>query len=398
MYTFRMRAYAAAHFDWDDVLTIGWPDAEAKLQSEYTGGDSGRAYPVTIHGEIRGDGQSIEEAEPRLAGAIGNTLPLIGLASNAAIADPLAIATHGLDLTTPQPFTAYQTPGPDQWFPPGGRRIDLEATREFMHAVGTHPQTELLQRAIETYRRALGHWVPEQHLLAGEFLYISAETLSRFQIESRAADKGITAKNLARFEGLGNEKQLRARYLRNDIFGGDGAALEAMQKASDGFEHGFMSVEDVRGLVESVLEQSMGHVRRALIEASGLDPALRERLLADRYKEPRGLVPAIRFARGELSRQDPSSPPPVMEGAPVEVEWDVKQVGVSHDSEGKVNIAWQTRVTATKLPENTTLGVHSFGMRAAHVTPSGEPSLIEVERAGDEAADPPPEVESTGPE
>ncbi len=35
-YTVRMRAYAAAHFAFDDVLTVSWPDADAKLQSEYT--------------------------------------------------------------------------------------------------------------------------------------------------------------------------------------------------------------------------------------------------------------------------------------------------------------------------------------------------------------------------
>jgi hypothetical protein len=88
-FLFRMRAHAAAHFAWDDILTVTWPDAEAKLQSEYTGGKSGRAYPVTIHGEIRGGGQSLEEVEPRYASALGNTLAIIAVAANAAIGDPL---------------------------------------------------------------------------------------------------------------------------------------------------------------------------------------------------------------------------------------------------------------------------------------------------------------------
>src|SRR5687768_16638468 len=103
LFAFRMRAYAAAHFEWDELLTVTWPDAEAKLQSEYTGGEDGRAYAVTIHGEIRGPGASIEEAEPRLANSIGNTLPIIAVGANAAVADPLAIATHGIDLREPQP-------------------------------------------------------------------------------------------------------------------------------------------------------------------------------------------------------------------------------------------------------------------------------------------------------
>jgi len=129
-----MRAYAAAHFEFDDVLHVAWPEAEAWLQSEYTGGEDGRAYPVTIHGEIRGEAGSIAEAEPRLANMIGITLPLIALASNGAVDDPLAVATYGLDLTNPQPFIGYQTPRATDWFPPGARKIDTAATLALMTA------------------------------------------------------------------------------------------------------------------------------------------------------------------------------------------------------------------------------------------------------------------------
>jgi hypothetical protein len=59
-------------------------------ESEYTGREDGRAYPVTIHGEIRGEGESLDKAEPRLANAISSVLPILALAGNAAIADPLA--------------------------------------------------------------------------------------------------------------------------------------------------------------------------------------------------------------------------------------------------------------------------------------------------------------------
>jgi len=186
-FSFSMRAYAAAHFGWEDVLTVTWSDAEAKIRSEYTGGVDGRAYPVTIHGEIRGPGESLEEAQPRLARAIGNTLPMIALSANAAVADPFAIATYGLDITEAQPFIGYRTPGADEWFPPGKRAIDLDGTLALMEAMGRLAQAELLHRAVEAYRRALSYWIPEQQLLAGEFLFVAAETLSRFIVESRAA-------------------------------------------------------------------------------------------------------------------------------------------------------------------------------------------------------------------
>ncbi len=295
MFTFRMRAHAAAHFEWNDLLTATWLDTEAKFQSEYTGGDDGRAYPVTIHGEIRGEGASLNEAEPRLAGAISSVLPILALAANAAIADPLAVAAHGLDLTNPQPFRGYRTPHADEWFPPGKRRFNIEATLALVEAVGRHPQSDLLHRCVEAYRRALTHWVPEQRLMAGEFLFIAAETLSRFLIESRAASHGMTPKNLAQLLKAGSQDALSEQYLKAEIFAGDDEAREAMEEASNGFEHGYMSVDQVRGLMEPVLERAMGHVRAALVAASGATSEMAGRLLADNYAEPRGLIPENHF-------------------------------------------------------------------------------------------------------
>jgi hypothetical protein len=153
---------------------------------------------------------------------------------------------------------------------PTRERIDPEATKAFMTAVGHHDERDLLLRAMESYRRALENWVPELQLLAGEFLYIAGETLSRFLIESRASAQGMTPKNLARLEKANGEKALRQRYLAQEIFDGDIEALEAMQQASDGFEHGYMAVQDVRGLLEPVLERSMAHVRQRAYHRVGI--------------------------------------------------------------------------------------------------------------------------------
>jgi hypothetical protein len=377
-----MRAYSAAHFEFDDVLTLTWPDAEAKLQSEYTGGDDGRAYPVTIHGEIRGNASSLEEAQTRLSGAIGNTLPLVALASNAAIADPLAVAVYGLELSTPQPFMGYRTPSPADWFPPGKRRIDAEATLALMSAVGQHPQSDLLHRAIESYRRALGHWFPEEQLLAGEFLFICAETLSRFAIESRAAARGITPKNLVRLDGSGTETKFRWRYLNDEVFAGDTAALDALKEASDGFEHGYMAFEDARKRQEPVLERAFACMRRALIGAAEAPDEMADRPLADSYVEPRALVPVLNIVRGELKVKDLTRPVPALDGAAIELDWQVSEPTASRRPDGEVDITFRRRVTARRLPDNVSLTISSIGMRAAHVVPSdAEPLQVEVERA-----------------
>ncbi len=194
-FVFKMRAYAAAHFDFNQHIEITWPDARAILQSEYTGGASGRAYAVTLYAEIFGEAESLEAAQRHLSGLIGNTLPIVAVAANAAIDNPLAIAVFGLDLSEPQELLWYSTPHASDFFPPGLRKIDPKATLELMTAVGHHPQNDLLHRAMESYRNALVNWFPERRLLAGEFLYIAAETLSRFLLETRAAERGMTPTN-----------------------------------------------------------------------------------------------------------------------------------------------------------------------------------------------------------
>ncbi len=368
----RVRAYSASHFDFDQHIEVTWPDASAIFVSEYTGGEDNRLYPITIHGEIRGMCESLEDAERRLSNAIAGVYPILALAGNAAVADPLALASYGLDISSPQPAIFYQTPVATRWFPPGGRRFDLEATFALICAIGQHPQSALLLRAVESYRRALGHWIPEQRLMAGEFLFVAAETLSRFLIESRAAVRGITPNNLARLHNT-NPHVLRSRFLLDDVFGGNQPAMDAMNAASNGFEHGYMSVDDVRGLMESALEDSMQLVRRALIESSGLASEMSSRLLVEDYDEPRGLVPAIQFARGQIEATDPAHPPAIEMGA-IDLEWSETSITPKLRADGSVDLSMGATMTAVSIPDGLKIDISGYGIRAANVVAKNDNS------------------------
>ncbi len=378
-YAFRMRAYAAAHLAFGETLKLHWPHADAFVLSEYTGGNNGRAYAVTLFSEVRGQADSTEEAQTRLSGTIGNVLPLIATAANAAIDDPLAVAAFGTDLSEPRDFIWYATPRADEWFPPGLRRIDVSATVAFMAAVASHPQTGLLHRATETYRRALSNWIPERRLMAAEFLYIAAETLSRCVIETRSQERGVTPKALARLEGAEKPDVLRTRYLKDEIFGGDREAFEAMKTASDGFEHGYMAVEEVRGLVEGVLERSMAAVRRAMIRAATVGEPAERTLLGPDFEQPRGLSPAIHVITGQLAQQKPG--PPVDLGQ-LDAEVHVDPPRVVPAPEGRVDVQFQAHLTTPRLPKNLELRVSGVGVRAAHGKLAVDvPPEVEVNRA-----------------
>lgn len=367
-FVFRMRAYAAAHFDLDEHIEITWPDQTAYLQSEYTGGKTGRAYAVTIYGQVFGEAASLEAAQLHLSASIGNALPLVALAANAAIDSPLAVAVFGLDLTEPQELIWYSAPHASEFFPPGLRKIHPDATLKLMTAIGTHPQTDLLQRAAESYRNALANWFPERLLMAGEFAYIATETLSRFLIESRAAEKHITPTNLARLENAPSKDALRARYIRDEIFADDTGAYEAIKAASDGFEHGYMAVQDVRGLMQPVLERAMGLVRRALIEATGVEARAKQILLGDEYSKPRALVPPIHVITGQLARTDQAKPAPP-DLARLELDLPHPEMMVKEQADGRVDFEFKTDVKAINVPENVELRGVRPGMRAAHVKP-----------------------------
>jgi len=310
-FVFKMRAHSAVHLRLDDHLMITWPDgATAYIQSEYTGGESGRAYPVTLYGVMFGDAESVDAAQLDLSTRLGNALPVLALAANAAIAAPLPVAVHGLDVSEPQEFVWYATPDATAWFPPGNRKLDVSATLALMTGVGHHSETESFQRAIEAYRNALANWFPENMLMAGEFLWIAAETLSRVMIEGRARARGITSTNLARAEGMRSSETLRMQYLLDHVFAGDSEAREALEVASNGFEHGYMSVSDVRASLVPVLDRAIGLLRRTLIKEAGVEREVELTLLGERYEEPRSLVPQMYAVLGQLALQDSSMPVP----------------------------------------------------------------------------------------
>jgi hypothetical protein len=208
--------------------------------------------------------------------------------------------------------------------------------------------------------------------MAGEFLYIAAETLSRFLLEARAAERGITPTNLARLKSASSKDALRERYLRDEIFAGDRGALQAMHAASNGFEHGYMAVQDIRGLMEPVLERSMNLVRRSLIEAAGAGSEAEEILLGDGYSVPRALVPpSLHVMTGQLARKDPTHPAPG-DLPRLELGFLRPEMVVQELAGGRVDATFNADVKALYVPDNVEMRNIRFGMRTAHAKPRSD--------------------------
>jgi hypothetical protein len=138
-----------------------------------------------------------------------------------------------------------------------------------------------------------------------------------------------------------------------------------------------MAVHEVLGLTDQVLERSMSSVRRALILAAGVASEIERVLLSDDYAEPRGLVPALHVVTGQLILKDPTQPPPP-NLASVEFDYPRPAPKATETPEGQVNIDFPATLTALQLPTNVAVQITGTGLRAAHMTPTGQPRVDSI--------------------
>ena len=184
----RLRAYSAAHLGPSEGIRCAADTAVCTIVSEYTGPpDKPFSYPVTLLAEARGEADDVWDAQEQLVPPLEGLLPWIAIATNAAIAEPQIVMAHGLDLSEPQELLACDTPNASDWFPPPRRRVPRDSTLAFLASLTFTPPAHagLLVRAGHLYLDALRRRLPYERTLAAEFLYMSAETLSRYLVARR---------------------------------------------------------------------------------------------------------------------------------------------------------------------------------------------------------------------
>lgn len=382
------RAISAAHFTFDDVLRVQLSEGLCTVVSEYVGGEDG--WPLSLRGEIRGPASDLDDAQHRLSESIGALFPLVTLAANAAHVDPGIVVVHGLTPTesSPADWISYAWPPADSHFPPQARTVEARLVGSLLEAADRYPSDGYHARATAIYREALKYWAPESTLLAAEYLWMATEALSRGIVEAEATKAKITPSNLSQLRKVGSVQALYKRTREEVIFNEDAEALHALEEASDGFEHGYKTIPEVRALAEPVLLRAAHKVRHALISVLDMPEQDKAALLAEEFDEPRGLTPPLRVFRGELLVVDPTLAPEEIADA-VEVDWEAEgrpQYGRS--PEGKLTITGQTRMTMKALPPGITLALTAPGMRVQGATDYAVGEVV-VRRAGEQPSESP---------
>jgi hypothetical protein len=366
-----IRAISAAHLPFDDPLVAQLPDVHCVVKSEHVGGEDG--WPISLRGEARGTAADIDDAQRRLGDVVAGLLPLVALAANAAHADPALVVAHGTTVSesSPDEWIGYEWQPPSTCFPPPARPVSANLVGALLAAADRYPSDGYHGRAVGLYREALKYWTPESTLLAAEYLWMAAEALSRGIVEAEAAKGGMTPRNLARQRKVSGPPALYQLARKQVIFDGDAEALQALESASDGFEHGYMPIPDVRSLTEPILERAARCVRRALISVLDMPEAETKTLLNPDFDEPRGLVPPMKILRGELRLSDPAIAPSEIEDA-VEMDWESPhEREVERNADGKLVITGTTKVTLRDVPAGLSLTVISSGMRVGGATAYG---------------------------
>jgi hypothetical protein len=376
-----VRAISAAHLPFDEPLKARLQGDECAVMTEHVGGKDG--WPISLRGEVRASAENIEDAQERLPERVLGLFPLVALAANAAHAEPGLVVVHGLSPRPSEPvdWIAYEWEPPSNHFPPYARTVSPALVGALLEAADKYPSKGYHGRAVGLYGEALKYWTPESRLLAGEYLWMATEALSRGLVEAEAAKENMTPKNLAQ-QRKSSVTALYKQAREQVIFPNDHEALDALEKASDGFEHGYMTIPDVRALIEPVLERAARHVRRALISSTGMPKDGEKELLAADYDEPRAMGPLIQVLRGRLEVRDPSAAPDEIEDA-VEVSWEPQGARhVERDEKGKLAVTGTVTATAQGLPPGVRLSVDRRGVRGQGIRgiQVGEPI---VRRAGE---------------
>jgi hypothetical protein len=363
-----VRAISAAQLPYDDPLVAQLPGAHCVIKSEQAGGEDG--WPVALRGEARGSATDIDDAQRRLSEIVAGLLPLVALAANAAHADPALVVAHGSapGESSPADWIGYEWPAPSTHFPPQARTVPANRVGALLEAADRYRSGGYHARAVGLYREALKYWTPESTLLAAEYLWMATEALSRGIVEAEAAQRNMTPGNLAQLRKVAGPPTLYRLAREEVVFAEDADALDALGKASEGFEHGYMPIPDVRALAEPILERAARKVRHALISVLDMPAADVTALLDPDLDEPRGLIPPMRILRGKLHVNDPNLAPTEIEDA-VEMDWESEgERQIERNEAGDLTITGTTKAMMRDLPEGLALTVVSSGMRAQGAT------------------------------
>lgn len=248
----------------------------------------GQTAPHKMQLEVSGPANSLDEAKS-LFQPVATTFGAL-----------LAFLGNGF-VDTPAPFVIYEvTKGQDErdflqmHIPDSSmqleqaRPIDISVISTALGQIGTSNEFKRLLRAIAQYHQVLINWMIGGEISSAEHLWIATETLTPILIKRLNQEYGFpdgTNDKLA--DKLGIEKRELDPHIRREfIFDGNKDAYNAIRKASEGFEHGFMEFGDIRSKAYKAADEAAKLIRKSIFGETVIDPKIIEALQGKLYSRP----------------------------------------------------------------------------------------------------------------
>lgn len=250
--------------------------------------------------DARGEAEcTLDDAIHAYRMAANMFVPVFSVSANAPASD--VDVALGYDATPAiQEHEFFQKHLPDMRDVQHGRDVDAAATTELFQELDRHPDRERLFRACAQYREALEHWKPGRETFAVAHLWMAVEAMTKVAARKAIQDAGCGDEDgLATLWNI-DKPRLDGEVRRRLIFHEDGQCGKKTRKASDGFEHGYLTLQEVYDLASEVQERAAEHVRRAIIELIEMPEGQTQVLLGSPYDKVRASWPLMKYMRGRF--------------------------------------------------------------------------------------------------
>ncbi len=273
-------------------------EATMSIRTRYTDlGDKG-AVPRELWFEIYLPAPSLGDAMREAGDKAGTICALLALTANAAIdLVNLEIAFDASPDRLEHEF--WQQLLADESGPP--RLLREPEAQDFISvltAFHSYPGRSRLIRAIAQYLEALRNAEPGREVLSLAHMWMAMEALTPLARSEQIQQAG-SRELLLQMWGV-ELKVLDAEVRRRVLFQGDHSAYADAKKASDGFEHGYLDVPEVRNLSADRYRVVGKYVRTAILQALALQPDLFAKLTQGKIETALSCRPIAKYVHATL--------------------------------------------------------------------------------------------------
>lgn len=357
--------------------------------------DEGVDVPIPrgLYLEVHGPATSFKEARESFPGVAIGISAILSFAANAYAGDPALVSVYECTPSAEERgFYQRLLPTP-QGLPRPIRKLPIPATGHFFSAALAHPAAGgRLARAIGQYHQALAMWTPGHEILMLAHLFMAVDTVTPVLLQSLCSEWEVDRLGLAQkldvdITQLNWASALDGAIRLQQIFEGNRACYQSAKKASDGFEHGFLSFKDIREYSsEDIRLKTAGYCRRAILRLLRLEDSIFRTLTSDPHHDPLQSWDVVAALSGTIRADDAG----LLHGLVADGPLLAPQIGLasaSRNDDGQLTFQPTFRATGQNIPPGVQVqldGIELWGPKGPTVT--GGP---EVQRL----ASPPESVE-----